>query len=70
MLASREARPAIRLVDEYYQLFENLFAEVGSCEAFKRLHLGMISEMKRKSLPAIAKAVGLDNQRTLASNGI
>jgi SRSO17 transposase len=65
MPASREARPTIRFVDEYCQLFENLFAEVRSYEAFKRLHLGMISEIKRKSLPAIAKAVGLDNQQTL-----
>jgi len=51
-------------VDEYCQLFENLFAEVRSYEAFKLLHLGMVSEVKRKSLPAIAKAVGLDNQQT------
>jgi SRSO17 transposase len=29
------------------------------------LHLGMISEIKRKSLPAIAKAVGLNNQQDL-----
>ncbi len=36
-----------------------------SYEAFKLLHLGMISEIKRKSLPAIAKAVGLDNQQNL-----
>jgi hypothetical protein len=29
------------------------------------LHLGIISETKRKSLPAIAKAVRLDNQQNL-----
>jgi SRSO17 transposase len=52
-------------VDEYCQLFEDLFPEVRSYEAFKLLHLGMISEVKRKSLPAIAKAVGLDNQQSL-----
>lgn len=65
MSASREARPTIRFVDEYCQLYENLFPEVRSFEAFKFLHLGMISEIKRKSLPAIAKAVGLDNQQSL-----
>ena len=65
MPASREARPTIRFVDEYCQLFEDLFPEVRSYEAFKLLHLGMISEIKRKSLPAIAKAVGLDNQQNL-----
>ena len=38
------------------------------CEATKRLSffaLGVISEIKRKSLPAIAKAVGLNNQQNL-----
>ncbi|HEY9621845.1 MAG TPA: IS701 family transposase [Crinalium sp.] len=65
MPASREARPTIRFVDEYCQLYEGLFPEVRSFEAFKLLHLGMITEIKRKSLPAIAKAVGLDNQQSL-----
>jgi SRSO17 transposase len=65
MPASREARPTIRFVDEYCQLFEDMFPEVRSYEAFKLLHLGMISEIKRKSLPAIAQAVGLDNQQNL-----
>jgi SRSO17 transposase len=52
-------------VDEYCQLYAGLFPEVRSFEAFKLLHLGMISEIKRKSLPAIAKAVGIDNQQNL-----
>ncbi len=63
MPTSREARPTIRFVDEYCELYEGLFPEVRSFEAFKFLHLGMVSEIKRKSLPAIAKAVGLDNQQ-------
>jgi len=65
MSTAREARPTIRFVDEYCQLFEGLFPEVRSYEAFKLLHLGMISEVKRKSLPAIAKAVGLKNHQNL-----
>src|SRR5512146_1022176 len=65
MPASREARPTIRFVDEYCQLYAELFTDVRSFEAFKYVHLGMISEIKRKSLPAIAKAVGLDNQQGL-----
>ena len=65
MPASREARPTICFVDEYCQLYEDLFPEVRSFEAFKLLHLGMVSEIKRKSLPAIAKAVGLNNQQNL-----
>jgi len=38
-------------VDEYCQWYQPLFAEVRSFEAFKQLHLGLISEVKRKSLP-------------------
>jgi SRSO17 transposase len=65
MSAPRPSQPTIRFVDEYCQLFEPLFPEVRSFEAFKLLHLGMISEIKRQSLPAIAKAVGLDNHQSL-----
>jgi SRSO17 transposase len=67
MLASRDARPTIRFVDEYCQLFEELFPEVKSYEAFKLLHLGMISEVKRKSLPAIALISRLRQPSELAS---
>jgi SRSO17 transposase len=65
MPSSRESRPTLGFVDEYCQWFEGLFPEVRSFEAFKFLHLGMVSEIKRKSLPAIAKAVGLDNSQSL-----
>lgn len=41
------------------------FGEVRSFEAFKFLHLGMISDIKRKSLPAIARVVGLENHQGL-----
>jgi SRSO17 transposase len=43
----------------------NLFPEVRTFENFKYLHLGMISDIKRKSLPAIAKAVGLHDAQPL-----
>lgn len=65
MSVARIARPTIRFVDEYCRLFEGLFPEVRSFEAFKLLHLGMVSEIKRKSLPAIARAVGLENHQNL-----
>ena len=57
MPASREARPTIRFVEEDRQLYADLFPEVRGFEAFKSLYLGMTSEIKRKSLPAIAWAV-------------
>jgi len=43
----------------------NRYLQVRSFEAFKQLHLGLISEVKRKSLPAIAQVAGLDNAQSL-----
>lgn len=65
MSAAREARPTIGFVDDYCQLYRGLFPQVRSYEAFKLLHLGMISDIKRKSLPAIGRAVGLSNHQML-----
>ena len=65
MSLPRDPSPTIEFIDQYCQLFKDLFSEVRSYEAFKLLHLGMVSEIKRKSLPAIAKAVGLENHQNL-----
>ncbi len=51
---SRAARPTIKFIDEYCASYKNLFPEVRSFEAFKHLHVGMISSIKRKTLPEIA----------------
>lgn len=61
----RDAIATISFVDQYCAVYQNLFPEVRSFECFKFLHLGMISEIKRKSLPAIARAVGLENSQSL-----
>jgi SRSO17 transposase len=45
--------------------YKDLFPEVRSYEYFKYLHLGIISGIKRKSLPEIAKAVGLKSAQAL-----
>jgi SRSO17 transposase len=65
MTASRDAKPTMQFVDNYCQHFALLFPEVRSFESFKFLHLGMISELKRKSLPAIVKVFGLENSQSL-----
>ncbi len=39
--------------------------EVRAYESFEYLHLGLISELKRKSLPAITSLVGLENAQGL-----
>ena len=65
MIAPREARPKVKFVDEYCEGYRKLFPEVRSFEAFKQLHLGIVSEIKRKTLPAIAEVVGLENSQSL-----
>jgi SRSO17 transposase len=48
---------------------KSCFQTCGTHEAFKFLHIGMISELPRKSLPAIARSVGLTNaQYTILQN--
>ncbi len=65
MVEPRQAIPTVKFIDEYCLLYENVFPEVRSFEAFKYLHMGMVSDIKRKTLPSIAKVVGLDNHQPL-----
>lgn len=65
MVEPRPAKPTVQFIDKYCQWYKSLFPEVRSFEAFKQLHLGLISEAKRKSLPAIAQIAGLDNAQSL-----
>ena len=65
MTEPRAARPTVRFIDEYCDSYKSLFSEVRSFEAFKQLHVGIISDIKRKTLPGIAKVVGLENSQSL-----
>jgi len=65
MFGSREPAETIKFVDDYCQWYRELFPEVRSFEAFKYLHVGMISDIKRKTLPAISRVVGLSNEQGL-----
>ena len=65
MVKPRPPQITVKCVDTYCELYRNLFIEVRAYEAFKYLHLGIISDIKRKSLPAIAKSVGLKNEQGL-----
>lgn len=65
MVEPRAAVSTVAFVDEYCQTYRNLFSDVRNFEAFKFLHLGVISEIKRKSLPAIARTVGLKDGQEL-----
>jgi SRSO17 transposase len=61
----RDAASTVGFIDHYCWIYRSLFKEVRHYESFKYLHLGMLSEIPRKSLPAIAKAVGLKDGQGL-----
>ena len=63
--APRPATPTVKFIDDYCQNYEHLFSDVRNYEAFKLLHLGLLSELPRKSLPRIASSVGLSNSQSL-----
>jgi SRSO17 transposase len=65
MVEPREPAATIKFADDYCEWYRSLFPEVRSFEAFKYLHVGMISDIKRKTLPAIAPVVGLNNEQGL-----
>lgn len=65
MTQPRPATPTLTFVDEYCQWYRLLFTDVRSYEAFRDLHVGMISEVKRKTLPAIARVCGIANEQGL-----
>ena len=65
MVKPRPAQPTVKFIDEYCESYRDLFPEVRSFEYFKYLHLGLISDIKRKTLPAIAKVVGLEDAEGL-----
>ncbi|GHO63910.1 DDE transposase [Ktedonobacter sp. SOSP1-52] len=58
MTVARQAAPTVAFIDEYCTCYEDVFPDVRSFEHFKYIHLGLLSEIKRKTLPAIAKICG------------
>jgi SRSO17 transposase len=62
MTTPREPHSTISFVDQYCSAYQHLFADVRTFERFKSLQLGLLSEVKRKTLPAMARAVGADAQ--------
>jgi SRSO17 transposase len=63
MSKARQANPTVTFIDEYGRLYQDLFPDVRSFEHFKFLHVGMLSDIKRKTRPSIAKMAGdLDPQ--------
>jgi SRSO17 transposase len=62
---ARDAQPTVAVIDQYGEGYKHLFTEVRSYECFKYLHLGIISPIKKKSLPEIAKIVGINSPQSL-----
>jgi SRSO17 transposase len=65
MTPGRVAQPTIGFVDRYCEQYRDVFADVRSYEYFSLLHIGLISPLPRKSLPAIGRAVGLTDGQGL-----
>ena len=63
MVKGRDVKKTVKFIDEYCEVYRDLFPEVRSYECFKYLHLGLISEKKRKTFPAIAEVAGLENSQ-------
>ena len=62
---ARDPQPTVGIIDEYCADYKDLFKEVRNYECFKYLHLGIISPIKRKSLPEIAKVVSINSAQSL-----
>jgi SRSO17 transposase len=65
MTQAKQAAPTVTFVDEYCALYEDVFPDVRSFEHFKQVQIGMLSEIKRKTLPAIGRAVGEGDPQAL-----
>jgi integrase len=55
----------VGVIDGYCDRYRNLFGDVRNFECFKQLHVGILSELPRKTLPEIAKLVGLKDGQSL-----
>jgi SRSO17 transposase len=62
MTTAREAATTVSFVDQYCSQYRSLFSDVRGFERFKSLQLGLLSEVKRKTFPAIARVVGAEPQ--------
>ena len=65
MSVPREPKATVRFVDQYCTYYRNVCPEVRSFEYCTALHLGLMAELPRKTLPAIARTVGVDDAQAL-----
>src|ERR671922_2318729 len=65
MSVPREPKATVSFVDQYCSYYRDVCPEVRSFAQFTALHLGVIAELPRKTLPAMARAVGVDDAQAL-----
>ncbi len=58
----REASHTVAFIDDYCAHYRGLFANVRHFEQFCALHVGLLAETKRKSLPRMARTAKADAQ--------
>jgi SRSO17 transposase len=64
MSVPRAPKATVGFVDQYCACYQEIFPEVRSYEQLKYLHLGLMAGIPRKTLPAIARAVGLEDEQS------
>jgi len=62
MSKTRPATPTVAYNDQYCAQYRDLFHNVRHFEQFTALHLGLLAETRRKTLPRLGKTVHLDPQ--------
>jgi SRSO17 transposase len=62
MTRVRPATPTVAFIDQYCAHFRSLFHNVRHFEHFTALHLGLLAETRRKTLPRLGKTVHDDPQ--------
>src|SRR5260370_12712375 len=62
MTRVRRATPTVAFIDQYCAHFRGLFHNVRHFDQFTAVHLGLLAETRRKSLPRLGKTVHVDPQ--------
>jgi len=62
MSKTRPATPTVAFIDQYCAQYRSLFHNIRHFEQFTALHLGLLAETRRKSLPRLGQTVHADPQ--------
>ncbi len=65
MFEPRDPVATVGFIDDYCQHYRTCFGDIRLYECFQWLHVGILSSLPRKTLPEIAKVVGLKDGQSL-----